>query len=385
MRKSPFILSILLFVPLVLFEAAPVLAELPGYSVTKLDSGWLPIGNIASGLNNAGQVQSYNPAATLGGQALRDGTSNVGNLSTPPDGFESFYPTVSGNLTDAGKTVVSVFTASGTGGAVGIGDFASGMITPLAGTPVNGDDDWSPRISSTGEYVVIQAGPDRGQLQPYRYDSVIGWQALGNLFSAGDGRPLDVNSSGTVVGRTGSGNTNGNTVPFLWTAGVGMEAITYGGTAIFGEATAINSNGLVTGTANGRAFVFDGATMELTWITPDGTGLKAYDINDAGAIIGATRMGGSVFGIPSDAAFYWDAENGLTGFDNLIGDAVDDWFITDAADINDNGWVLATGFQRSDSTYHQVLLRPVPEPSVVLLAGVSGLWQISRRKRAVKI
>ena len=194
-----------------------------------------------------------------------------------------------------------------------------------------------------------------------------------------------MNSSGTVVGRTGNGNTNGNTVPFLWTAGVGMEAITDGGTAIFGEATAINSNGLVTGTANGRAFVFDGATMELTWITPDGTGLKAYDINDAGAIIGATRMGGSVFGIPSDAAFYWDAENGLTGFDNLIGDAVDDWFITDAADINDNGWVLATGFQRSDSTYHQVLLRPVPEPSVVLLAGVSGLWQISRRKRAVKI
>ena len=374
---------ILLFLPLVLAAAPPAPAERPPYSVTKLDSGWLPAGNIASGLNNTGQVQSYNPAATLGGQALRDGTSSVGNLSTPPAGFESFYPTVSGNLTNAGKTVVSVFTASGTGGAVGIGDFTSGIITALAGTPVNGDDDWSPRISSKGEYVVIQAGPDRGQLQPYRYDTAGGWQALGNLFSAGDGRPLSVNSSGIVVGRTGSGNTDGSTVPFLWTAGVGMEAITDGGTAIFGQATAINNNGLVTGTANGRAFVFEGATMELTWITPVGTGLKAYDINDAGAIIGATRIGGSILGIPTDAAFYWDAENGLSGFEQLIGDQINDWFITDATDINDDGWILGTGFQRSDSTYHQVLLRPVPEPTVPFLAGISVLLWIGRRRKAV--
>ena len=164
-----------------------------------------------------------------------------------------------------------------------------------------------------------------------------------------------------------------------------MEAITDGSTAIFGEVTAINTAGLVTGTANGRAFVFNSATMELTWITPDGTGLKAYDINDAGAIIGATRIGGNILGSPTDAAFYWDEENGLTGIDNLIGDAVNDWFITDVLDINEEGWILGTGFYRLDSTYHQVLLRSVPEPSAALLAGVSCLWWVSRRKRMIKI
>jgi hypothetical protein len=237
-------------------------------------------------------------------------------------------------------------------------------------------------INEVGQVLAAGLNSDYDETSAWLYSQGAGWINLGNLgHSSGFARGAELNDFGVVVGR--SVDVNGNTVPFFYTDGAGMEAITDEGTAIFGEATAVNNAGLVTGSANGRAFVFDVSTMELTWITPDGTGLRAYDINDAGSIIGATRMGGSIFGIPSDTAFYWDAENGLTGIDNLIGDAVNDWFITDATDINDDGWILGTGFQRSDRTFHQVLLRPVPEPSSMLLAGVGCFW-FMRRHRARK-
>ncbi|MEN9283865.1 MAG: hypothetical protein RLZZ179_1358 [Verrucomicrobiota bacterium] len=234
-------------------------------------------------------------------------------------------------------------------------------------------------INEVGQVLAAGLNSDNDETSAWLYSQGAGWINLGNLgHSSGFARGAELNDVGVVVGR--SVDVNGNTVPFFYTDGAGMEAITDEGTAIFGEATAVNNAGLVTGSANGRAFAFDVSTMELTWITPDGTGLRAYDINDAGSIIGATRMGGSIFGIPSDTAFYWDAENGLTGIDNLIGDAVNDWFITDAADINDDGWILGTGFQRSDRTFHQVLLRPVPEPSSMLLAGVGCFWFMSRHR-----
>jgi hypothetical protein len=224
---------------------------------------------------------------------------------------------------------------------------------------------------------VVGDGPD--DLTAWRFTPGRGWINLGSLNSNGYAQAKDLNDTGVVVGR--SANAAGNFVPFIYSDGIGMQAITDGGTPVFGEATAINNSWLATGTANGRAFLFNGATMGLTWITPDGTGLKAYDINDAGAIIGATRIGGSILGIPTDAAFYWDAENGLSGFQQLIGDQINDWFITDATDINDDGWILGTGFYRPDSTYHQVLLRPVPEPGAAVLLGLCGAGLLKQRRR----
>jgi hypothetical protein len=230
-------------------------------------------------------------------------------------------------------------------------------------------------VNATGQ--VIAVGSDESSA--FLYTNGGGWQNIGALPGTTFAVPIAINDRGTVVGV--SSDSPGRNTPFIFRDRTGMSAITDGGRSIFGEAVAINNHGLVTGTANGRAFVFNGATMDLTWNTPDGTGLKAYDINDAGAIIGATRIGGSILGIPTDAAFYWDAENGLSGFQQLIGDQINDWFITDATDINDDGWILRTGFYRPDSTYHQLLLRPVPEPGAAVLLGLCGAGLLKQRRR----
>ncbi|MDB6069459.1 MAG: hypothetical protein JWL81_630 [Verrucomicrobiales bacterium] len=71
---------------------------------------------------------------------------------------------------------------------------------------------------------------------------------------------------------------------------------------------AINNSGLVTGTGDGRAFLFSSKTMEFEFLTEQVTGWRGVDINKAGAIIGATDFGfsGNLFGGPSGSAFYWD-------------------------------------------------------------------------------
>jgi hypothetical protein len=196
--------------------------------------------------------------------------------------------------------------------------------------------------------------------------------------------PAAVNDQGAVVGRLAIPGRGYQ--PFIYSDGAGLVEIKDGTSTILGEAIAINNSGMVTGTASGRAFVFNSNTFQFDYITP-AVGLKAVDINEAGAIIGSTHFGGNILGIPTDAAFYWDAENGLSGFEQLIGPAIDNWFITDVSDINDDGWILAKGFNRQDERTYHVLLRTIPEPNTTLLmlAGGLALLRSRRRKRPLQI
>jgi hypothetical protein len=362
-----------------LAPAGPSRAELPRYSVT-------PVRSDSLGINNRGDILSYTVDLTgaVGYRLEQAGDGRqTGGLSPPPVGWDGFSINRS-TLSDSGTIALEVYRQNGPEYKVeaAIADLQTGTVEILAGTPANGDDDHSPKFSNGGGYVVLQAGPARGQLQPYLYSRTAGWQPLGNLTPGGDGRPLGINDAGSVVGRVGS--ISGETVPFIYTDAGGMQPITDDGSIVFGRAEAISNSGLVTGTGNGRAFIFDSNTLEFRYITDSATAWNAFDINDSGAIIGATRMGGSILGTPTDSAFYWDAEAGLSDLDDLIGNQVNDWFITDAVDINDEGWILATGFRRADRSYHQVILRPIPEPgaTVLAVAGVSGL--ITSRRRIVR-
>lgn len=352
----------------------PGRAELPRYTVEKID---VPIRSRS--LNEAGEVRA--DGYFFGTQDLYTAAgTRISSLNMTPAGWDAVFIAGNGNLTNAGTTPVGLVQEGGIQ-SVGIGDFRTGQIRVLPDTPDNADSDLRPRISPANDYVVVMAGPAVGQLQPYRYQSSTGWQALGQLTPGEDSRPLAVNASGSVVGWAEDEDEEER--PFLYTNAGGLVPITNGDERLFGQATAINNHGLVAGTANGRAFVFNGSTMEFTYVTESITGWRALDINSAGAIIGANdASGGGGFGVPSGSAFYWDSENGAASFDNLIGTAIDDWFITDAVNITDNGWVLGTGYERSTGFHHQILLRPVPEPSaLVLLSAAAGLAWLRRWRK----
>ena len=198
---------------------------------------------------------------------------------------------------------------------------------------------------------------------------------------AGGGPPSlparGINDSGVIVGRTE--NAAGFDVPFLYTETGGMTAITDGGTEIFGRAQAINNNGLVTGTANGRAFLFDSATLELTYVTPVAS-QRAVDINLLGQMIGTFDISSSLFPI-STLAWVATGEDGFDLLENRIGQDLSDptWRITTAQDVNDFGWILATAYNVPERLGYQVLLRPVPEPGAAGLLAAAVFLLLQRR------
>jgi hypothetical protein len=185
-----------------------------------------------------------------------------------------------------------------------------------------------------------------------------------------------------VVG--GTADANDNDIPFTYTQSGGLTAITNGGVPVFGTANAINNNGLVAGVGDGRAFLFNGSTMEFTFITPVAD-QKAIDINSAGVLLGVFP-GSSFMGIPGGSVWVATKEEGYKLVANLIEGIPDDpllreWSINNATDINDEGWILATGYNYFEHKSYQVLLQPVPEPGTALMCAAAGLAVLQRRRR----
>ena len=86
--------------------------------------------------------------------------------------------------------------------------------------------------------------------------------------------------------------------------------------------------------------------------------------------------------IPGDLGWIATAEDGFTPLTNLLGQDLNDplWRINEAFDINDDGWILANAYSYLDRRSYQVLLRPVPEPSALLLC-ILGSAVLLRRRR----
>jgi probable HAF family extracellular repeat protein len=141
------------------------------------------------------------------------------------------------------------------------------------------------------------------------------------------------------------------------------------------EATSINNSGQVVGysdTASGaaRAFITD----------PDGVGMRdlgtlggglidiPHDINDAGQVVGRSRMSG-FWG--SDRAFITDPDGyGMTDLNSVV-NLPDGVVLTEATGINNLGQVIAIG------------VIPEPESYILFLAGLGLIWFMAQRKRVL--
>ena len=382
-------------------SAVQCAAALPTYSVTRM-SELVPVPLQIGAITNYAQ-RTFSVSGGIGGKSFVTGFADFNRLIGPPN--PSFVtPREENYITDPSNgTVLRHITPppgyeTGIGGATrastaghvayGVSDnrndpnWLAGIeiaranpngtvdvLTGLKGAEQRG-------VNALGQVVAI--GSD--EASTWRYTNGIGWQNLGALPGTSEAVPIGMNDLGTVVGR-GTDST-GNPKPFYYTDSGGMQTFTDGaGNALFGEASAVNNNGLIAGTANGRAFVFNGSTMEFTFLTP-ATDQKVTDVNSAGAILGVFYTPPILGFIPGNLGWIATKEDGFALRENLIAQDLGnpEWRINDAGDINDDGWILGTAYNFRDQLSYRVLLRPIPEPSSVLLAGMGGLWWISRRR-----
>lgn len=146
--------------------------------------------------------------------------------------------------------------------------------------------------------------------------------------------------------------------------------------APFGTGRDINDNFVVTGDGG---WVWNANEMWMDYIFMDQAlgFIRPRDINNAGAIIGVNE------GFPG-TAFYWEDEIGYQISTNILADPLS-WTVTDAYAINEDGWILAAGYEgrgppSADSHYAFLLLRPVPEPGSAVLVTLASAFLLRRRR-----
>ena len=245
---------------------------------------------------------------------------------------------------------------------------------------------------------------ERAYASPYR-DSMLG------KLGVSDTTARDINNYGVVVGTAYTQGWAGEPLyPFSF---YGTHAALWNGTsnvdlhpqsAQISQANAINDAGLIVGSVDHDAALWNGNTM-----TRLGHGV-AVDINNAGVIAGSTsdhaviwngnvqtilgegsaaaiNILSQVVGSAHGRAFLWDG-GGAVDLNNFLGTATRDagWILAQAVGINDLGWIVANAYNTKTFQYRPYVLSPVPETAtyLMLLLGLGWIaWRMSTRKNAV--
>ncbi|MBC8412837.1 MAG: thrombospondin type 3 repeat-containing protein [Nitrospira sp.] len=165
------------------------------------------------------------------------------------------------------------------------------------------------------------------------------WDASSGMTQIRDGSPQTMNNHGQLMLKSISGWPTNKTLLDLYDITAGT-AVTIGllGSDTAGEAYDLNDAGQVVGysgfTSARKAFIWDAVNgMQPMGFLPGGALSHAYALNSAGQAVGysSSAMG--------TQAFLWDSINGMTGLGVLAGD-----FASKAYDINDNGDI--TGYSQ---------------------------------------
>ena len=179
-----------------------------------------------------------------------------------------------------------------------------------------------------------------------------------------------INNLGQVVGGSVLTTFHPQAVLFDITGnGNNVGLGTLGGT--YSDALGINDNGQIVG----RAHISGNRYSQATLFDPTGNhnniSLDPFGSSHSGA--NSINNIGQIVGLAGDRATLFD----ITGAGNNIdlNDVIDQslgWYLREARDINDNGWIVGYGINPNGDR-RAYLLTPVPEPCSLLLLGVSTL------------
>ena len=381
MKKK--LLTIILFSGTMLCNVSVVNAVEPRYTFTNLSSG--DFGGTATAINNLGQITGNTsvavPFPNVPGSFIVSSTATLWNsisasgnfLTTPSIDFRSIVS----DLNDSGQIVG--YTADN------LGNFTptlweNGQTKSLPFLANNDTFGMAQGINNSGEIVGI-TGPGFGE-------SITHWN--NNLVPTSNGTSFgpeySINDKGQIAGIFESNPMNFDAG--IWTDGSLTNIGTLGGP--FANPSDINNEGVVVGSAstvtgNLRAFIYDGDDMTALRMIPDGNGgsTAANAINELGQVVGHSISDGVSHATLWNGYEVYDLNNFLDAGSKSAG-----WVLTDALDINDQGWIVgtATNFQTDES--HAFVLSsdnaipPVPEPSTyaMLIAGLGMLAFMTRHK-----
>ncbi|MDP2932798.1 MAG: DUF3466 family protein, partial [bacterium] len=185
-----------------------------------------------------------------------------------------------------------------------------------------------------------------------------------------------INNNGQIVG--GAPNSFGYTRACLYDStggGNNTDLGTLGGLS-WSVAFSINDNGQIVGSAqNGfgyqHACLFDptgnGANIDLGTL---GGNSYAQSINDNGQIVGWADNSGM-------RACLFDPTGLSNNIDlNTLINPASGWILTQASEINNNGWIVGQGINPDGQTHAFLLV--IPEPATIILLTLGGL--VLRRK-----
>jgi probable HAF family extracellular repeat protein len=190
----------------------------------------------------------------------------------------------------------------------------------------------------------------------------------------------DVNNNGQIVGWSSAFvfHTPNEHRAVTWTVdGVALlEPLPAGwGT----EALAINNVGEIAGHSAYRAVIWS-SDFEIQDLGELPGQFRAYanDINDAGQVVGTSWIG-RFFG--DERPFLWTSDGGMLNLNDLLDESGDDWFLREAAAINNRGQIVGFG-NRDGYGMHAFLLTPIPEPATtaLLTLGIVLTTVASRRR-----
>jgi probable HAF family extracellular repeat protein len=186
-----------------------------------------------------------------------------------------------------------------------------------------------------------------------------------------------VNNVGQVVGRSDSDPDEHYVLyqAFIWEAGV-MTRI--GDEYQGGNARDINDLGQVCGTASFAGWPYPYRWSEEEGMVPLPTlgwwENDTYAINNAGDIVGYAQTGS---GSSSYRAALW-TDGEIINLSDLMADT--GWTLTQAYDINDQGWIVGRGVT-PENKVHGFMLVPEPSSIAMLAIGFAAACHVARLRR----